>query len=529
MHPIRISICCLILPVILPGQNSTESEWVDLPLRQATVIDPVERGIETSESGGKVVEVVIGSSNRVPFTRPVSDWRIAELPGSVFVILAGGIRESLDLYLYESETGAVQVIDTDGGRLLADDFAGGQGSWPSFEGRDLVFFPFERADKLQLSVVNFQGQVLATKVMPLEVDAYQVRIDRRSQQLRLSFPERSEELRFLHPSAGRLVLDTGLILFSGPERRSLMLSNEGRRPLSLDLVIEGEGYRLIGDQNMDLPAQSSRELSLEMLAEADAEARLSITSPVAGASALVGLQNMPALAKASANLPRTQAGKPAEDLSPVIEPSPGKDLAPPNSMGNGEPAVSDHARVEVEAPKSAKVSFADIEMRRLNGTSIEISGRLVPSPRTSDEPSVSLRNRVTGREKAAVPGADGRFELRMAATDAELIEYGLSLQGEAPRYQLLGPVLPVLRREAGILRARGDAASSLLLLEVSVRGEDGLPTRVLRSWRLRVDTAGLAEIPLAELGRLDAERSFLLLASSPEGSLSQSALVRIKN
>ncbi|MHC5062452.1 MAG: hypothetical protein ACYTG5_00600 [Planctomycetota bacterium] len=529
MHPVSISICSLLLPCLAPGQVSDPSDWSRLPLRKAEVIDPVERGIEASVIGGKVVEIVIASGNRVPLTRPVSDWRIAELPGSVYVILAGGIRESLDLYLYASKSGVVQLIDTDGGRLLSEEFAQGEGSWPSFEGRELVFFPFEREDKLQMTVVNFQGQVLATQQLPLDVDGYQVQIHRESQQLRVSFPGRSEELRFLHPTAGRLVFDSGLVLFSGPERRGVLLRNEGRSALRIKLAVQGKGFRIIGKDDIEIPAQSSREVSLEMQSGADAQGRLSISSPVEGASGLIGLQNMPALADLAKPLEQTR-GEPGRGqadrnkAAPVREP-----VGKPQAAARGGEISSEKTRAAVATEEMPKLNLEHIEMRRLNGELIEVSGSLQISGAGERAARICLRNRSSGLEEGGNCSVDGAFSLRMSARDEEIIEYGLVLDDQEPEYLVLGPVLPVLKQDGKFLSARAGVESGLMLLEVSTREGESLPTRVLRSWRLRVDREGMARVPLAALGEVGGLRSFLLLASSPTGTLSQSAVVRVGN
>lgn len=525
MHSIEFFTISLLLISALPAQDAVASDWRGLPLRRAEILDPEQHGFRASRSAGKVVELVIGAGSRLPLQRPVSDWQIAELPGQVYVILAGGIRESLDLYLYEGKTGSVEVIGTDGGRLLPAEFGEDQGSWPLFEGRALVFFPYERDDKLHFTVVNFQGQVLARRILPLAVDAYRVEIDSRSYQVRVSFDMLGEALTFMHPAAPRLVLDAGTLRFSGPERRSVLLRNQGRRPLHVELTLEGQGYRIVGPHSAVIPASSTREITVEMSRLADDRASLVISSAVPGAQAVVGLYHSNALATASDSVP-VVAEPEAPPIADAQTVSDGV-VTDASDVPSAEPPFADHTSEVMPLPILGAEECAGFELRRLDGDRVEVSGRPLLASGHADVPDLLVRNHRSGEVCQGVLGKDGSFRITIAASDGDDLECGYANPEGEVSYRALAPILPALSYENGALFAQGRAGTEIMLLEVITRGAMDLPSRVLRCWRLVTDGRGRVRIPFSSLGVRKGPASFMLLSPRSGGQVSQTQVITV--
>ena len=69
--------------------------------------------------------------------------------GNGLVVLAGGVRDSLDLWLVDRREPRPHVLPTSGGRRLPESFNSGLGSWPLVEGPDLVLFAFVKEGRTE--------------------------------------------------------------------------------------------------------------------------------------------------------------------------------------------------------------------------------------------------------------------------------------------------------------------------------------------------------------------------------------------
>ena len=138
---------------------------------------------------------------------PVRDCAVGGTSGGDLIVLAGGGREQLDVYLVQSD-GHYRRYPTEGGRRMPRSFNDGQGSWPTVEGRHLVLMVFSREATPRFRALDFQARVQASRQLPPAVEGFQVRSDADLGLVEIRFGNAAPRLSFRHPLAPRLELSS---------------------------------------------------------------------------------------------------------------------------------------------------------------------------------------------------------------------------------------------------------------------------------------------------------------------------------
>ncbi len=228
-------------------------------------------GIEMQrDAKQKKVVVVTWGEVRIPLARPVSACAAALVgKGEELVVLAGGVRSSLDLYLVQKD-GEFERYDTDGGRRLVRSFNDGAGSWPAVEGRHLLLFAYEKGVGIEFRAMDFRGQVFIARTLPSNVSGWQVDSDPDGGEVRVTFGASAKALTFRHPLAPRLELRSGLLQFGKVDvgkrsRQMLELMNRGKRSLRLRITAPSTGFEIVTKPPEILAAGKSVRLRIDFV------------------------------------------------------------------------------------------------------------------------------------------------------------------------------------------------------------------------------------------------------------------------
>lgn len=178
---------------------------------------------------------------RIPLAEPVQDCTFGQsADGKMLAILAGGLRESLDLYLVDSSGGLLMRLPTYGGHCLPLAFNDGSGSLPALDGHDLVLFAFEREGRVHFRAIDPAGGVHASRELPLKVTGFRAVSDLRTSKVEVRFENSDLAARFDHPSAPVLELEPWVLTFPAtPVGEKVFATarilNKGRRSVEIPL------------------------------------------------------------------------------------------------------------------------------------------------------------------------------------------------------------------------------------------------------------------------------------------------------
>ena len=525
-------------PAARDGAADEEPQGSNLEVVRPLPPDAVQHKLDGDR---RITQVRLGDLE-VPLKDPVASCEAAQsADGKLAVLLAGGVRTSLDVYLVDRESGAFYVFRTFGGRRLPATFDGngGQGSWPSLEGKALVLLCYEKDARVQLRAIDFEGRIHASRELPLSTQRFHAASD--EYQVRVSFPD-EPPLLFPHPLAPRLELQSGMVAF-GPvvlgERaeRRLVLHNTGRRLLALRLELAPGAFALPAGGTWTVPPSGRTEVPLEFrpLEVGDQHVRLTIvprTREPQGAVVLLSGSGIDAAeaarveaAAAIGALPqlRPAGGGPPPARVPAVAVAPAVPAAVPPAAPPAPPALNapDPQQVWTERLGAARVAvrgqLSDEERRRLAGLPLTVEIAV------GDAPAVR------------VPvGDDGRFLCELAAERGERVRLTLVSGEQRSSAAVLGPLLPCLEQDGGELVVRAAPEQAFLLLAVAVAAdseEAGVEPRIARTlgaWRGRAAGAsGEARVPLAFLGSGSAPVHLIAVVES-DGKVQRSNVLTVK-
>ena len=329
-----------------------------------TPLQPIDKdGPHPVIPGGKGgrTEWVDWRGQRIPLAEAVLDCSFGQsADGKTLAILAGGLRESLDLYLVDHQGGVLMRLPTYGGHCLPRSFNDGAGSLPALDGQDLVLFAFEREGRIHFRAVDPAGGVHASaKDLSLEVTGFQATSNSRTSKVEVRFAGAAQALRFDHPSAPVFEVVPVVVTFPATpvgERvlGSVQVRNKGRRPVEVtpfgeagEFRIESTGRVMIGPGERAtlavsftprVPGSRTGQITLHGPRELVIRARgKGLDLPVVGlAGGAVGAEpHAPRVAWRSLTPARPVSGPPRSE-----EPA-------PLALSSGKPARS--ARAELEA------------------------------------------------------------------------------------------------------------------------------------------------------------------------------------
>ncbi|MEE9125542.1 MAG: hypothetical protein V3U11_00220 [Planctomycetota bacterium] len=500
-------------------------------LAQAGAVQPLSgdeslraQQISFERQEGRVVQVRWGK-HEIPMVPPAANLACGlSRDGDHLVLLANGVRDSLDLYFVGKKGGDFYRFQTDGGRRLRRDFNDGQGSWPWIEGSHLILFGYEKASRLQFRAVARSGQVHANRQLDLALKGWQVDADPDRGYVRVRFAGVSEPLEFHHPLSPRLELVNGLLEFGivklgSSSRRLLHLRNSGKRKLALRLLLSSVQFELSVGEALDRqlePGEHSRvAVIFKPRASGRQEARMKLLASGSIPELLVVLRGeaqAPTRRRAAAVAPKPTTRPADESGKPTLhKPRP---LAPPSlveyrvhPLGGGEVLLL--GRIETQASGTTKQTG----QRRL-----------------------SLRNAQTQTEVLALADAWGRFHARVRAADFVGIEIAVANGSRRSPWIEFGEVQPQLEIAGKDLIVRCLPDQQFLLLAVPPRepakegrAGHGLGS-ILGSWRGRAGSSVLGRYPLDFLGGNKDKKAPLALVLVTEvlGEKRTSARLRIR-
>jgi hypothetical protein len=520
-------LAALLAPWSTLATQSAPAAWP-----RAVPVDSAASGIEERRDGTQVVAVRFTRPRLcdVPLGRPVQDLAVGRFENGVFVILAGGVRESLDLYRVDPASGNIDRYETHGGRRLPDaTFGRGLGSLPVSTGRDLVLFAFEREREVVFSALGFPGTVHGVRRLPLSVDDYTVFHDPVTEEIRISFSADAPDLTFLHPRAPRLWLSAAEIVFDPMQigRRqatALQLENQSDQPLQLELRVVGAAF-VLGDgaetRRLELPPRQRRNVQVEFrpFEVGAATARLHIESAYATARAVVPL--------------RGEAIEPVATGVAVVPPAPVSSGS--STHGSSAPAPGRTMATPPPLPPLERSAIAEFAIEPLATGRVLVTGRLAAADAVRADPwaeleiELAVRNPRLRRDATGPLGPDGRFVVTVDAAAGDRLELALVDRWTLePRYCAGGRVPATLRRNGDVLVAGCRPRAEFLWLVVLAEGEDGsAASRVVRAWRGRGDASGRAELPVEFFGRLRPPFYAMILARDADGDRLASGLLAI--
>lgn len=218
-----------------------------------------------------------GVVDTIPLTPARERIALGRAGAGVLVVLAGGVRDSLDVYLARA-SGEIRRFSTDGGRRLPGSFAAGVGSWPVAVGADVFVLAYQKDERCELRALGFGEQMFASRSLPVATTGFEVQFESATSQIVVTLTGAAgvEPIRFLHPDAPRLHVDGGLLEFGtvtvGARGREVVrVTNPGSAALVIGLTLEGAGFALEGPPRLDLAAGAHTVLAV------------SFTPPSAGA------------------------------------------------------------------------------------------------------------------------------------------------------------------------------------------------------------------------------------------------------
>jgi hypothetical protein len=454
---------------------------------------------------GKVVEVVCDGV-QVPITDPAADCAVARVAdGSGLVILAGGIRESLDLYLVDTR-GGLRQFRTQGGRRLPATFNGDLGSWPISEGLDLVLFAYEQAGHIRFWALDFAGCMHASHQLPMNLSGFAAEWLDERQEVRVVFdgPGSGTSIQFPHPTAARLdvavqQVDFAEVPLGRVAEREVVLRNSGRRALEFRSQLEGTWFDLRDQAPKVIAPGAEARVVVRFRPQRTGErhGRLELRASGAVAHAVVTLQG------------RGAAGTPA--AYPLRLPAPQPAAAP------AQPAAPPPAPFDVSA---------DI----VSGGEVDVRGRLLAG--APPDAALVVRNFSNGETETAHQPRD---RVRVAAHAGDELAVACAGGGLCSEWIMLEPLAPSLHADGDgvVLRVRPGAAYLLCAVATvdDPRSEGGNRERIarpLKSWRGQADATGSVRVSRAALGCDAQPLDLVLVIAGPRGPL-RSPLLRLTN
>ncbi len=302
-----------------------------------------------------------GAIDTIPLAVPRERVALGRAGRDVLVVLAGGVRDSLDVYLARSN-GEIRRVASEGGRRLPSSFAGGLGSWPIAIGDTVFVFAYQKDERCELRAIGFGEQVFASRTLPATTTGFAVTHDGGTGQIDVVVqgPAPAETVRFVHPDAPRLRVDGGLLTFGevtvGAQGRSAVrVTNPGTRPVSVGLRVAGNGFSIEGVARTTVAAGVPAEIVVWFEPErAGAHqgtlhiglGELAEPLQVVLRGSAVALPPPPKVESVTDSAPTATVTPPSEPPSPEIAPSPAvvERLAPPTlRLGNGVVEVGGRA------------------------------------------------------------------------------------------------------------------------------------------------------------------------------------------
>ncbi len=469
--------------------------------------EALRRLITVERKDGLVVQVRWGK-HEIPMVRPAATLAFGlSRDGDQLVLLANGVRDSLDLYVFGKKTGDLYSFQTQGGRRLRRDFNGGQGSWPWVEGSHLILFGYEKEGKLEFRAVSRSGQVHADRQLDLALTGWQIDSDPDRGYVRVRFAGVQEPLEFHHPLSARLELEKGLLEFGTVQlgsstKRLLGLRNSGKRPMTLRLGLQSAQFELGATEPRErrlAPGGHSRiEVIFKPKTAGVHEARMKLAATGSIRDLLVVLRGE---ARAVSRVVTADTSKATTSTQEAAETGPKEERL-------DAPVLLEH------------------RLHPLGGGEVLVLGRIATAGRTRPLPQLSLRNAQTPGEVSSQPDADGRFHARLQAGQFARIEIATADGQRRSPWAELGEVQPQLEIAGTDLIVRCLPNQRFLLLAVP----PGSPTRILGSWRGRARSAGLVRYPLSSFGVKEGGTApmALVLVTEADGETRTSATLRVQ-
>lgn len=496
-----MGLACVLATLVATTLAAQEpQEWMRPTPIDGERIRPVlaaGAGADPASARFSAVDVQLGPDpdtdvERLPFSNPVRDIEIGRLPDGTVIVLAGGVREGLDVLRFDPTMGVLERYPTEGGRRLPTAFGGGRGSWPLADDAGLLLFAFERDDAVQFFAAVAR-RILASRTLPLECEDFRAHLDAASRRVEVEFldgaGESIDELDFPHPIAPRLVLEGaegGRVDFGevtvgeGPVTRRILFRNEGLYRLDGRIVVDEAGFAVDGDPALELaPGEEvGREVRFEPQAPGEIVARLRVESEAPSARGVVELRG------------RAREG-------PAAEPAGGAGADP--ITGGAPPGAGIEAAPTgaADAPRFERPDAVDLRALWVDVGRLSVAVRLAPE----DAHAPRLAVRLDGDDDRISTWPvyrPGQIEAVVAAQALELIEVAVVGPGGRGDWLAVGLVPAALRLEGRWVAVHAPAFSDFLLLEVVASDDPESTRRVLRAWRGRADGRGLARFDLAD-------------------------------
>jgi hypothetical protein len=516
-----------LVPLAGPVQALAQEPWsrpVPIDLGGAAGVTPVRAAV--AADGFVAVDVAVdGEVERLPFVAPVRDLEVGRLDGGVLIVLAGGVREDLDLYRFDPGSRAFVRYGTEGGRRLRSSFADGLGSWPLADQGGLLLFAFEREDSLHFRAV-VGGRVLASRALPVDCQGFAPRLDQQAWQVGVEFAGpgggAQARLEFAHPTAPRLrVLDApggrvdfGAFEVGGLVRRTIRFENFGGRVLAGEATVEG-GFALTaeGASTRALRIEPEQVLDVDLWARSGSAGpqlgRLVFQSPQPEARASIELR---AIARAA-----PEAAIPGPPTS-VGETEAGAAAAPARAADPDIPPPT------VASPVLARPDQVRLEARWRGSGRLLLVVRLAAADRGLGV--VWLRVGGEGAVAQRLPvQALGRVECEIEASALDPVELAAAGPTGPVGWDEVGRIPPALRFQGPWVVVHGPRDSVYELLQVD--GPQDGPRWVLRRWQGRTDGRGLARFDAATFAGEGAGPVRLQLAIESEGRVRRSQVLEI--
>ena len=497
----RVLALLATIATLIPGDGFCQDGGpssprpIDLGARGIRLVAPIEGPQDRIVALDFPVTVAgIDSTERLPLARAVQDVDVAVFRDGSFAVLAGGVREDLDIYRFDPIQHVVERHPTEGGRRRPSRFAGGLGSWPLVVGPGLVMFAFEAGDTVRFRAAHV-SRTIAERRLPLECEGFRVGFDPESYLVRVDFLGADDlaidQLQFVHPIAPRLTIEGvrgGIVAFDAPARdrsveRALLLRNVGARPLAFDLAVEGPfefEAALVGTQS--LRPDEVRQVTLRFPGgvAGSSSGTLRLTSPVAGVSQLLTLR-------------ATVAAPPPE---PVLQPPPGAVV----EVGHAADGVP-QPRARVAPPPVLKLhAERALAFRWRDEGEVRVTIRLAANAPRID--ALWIRNRRSGETVRARLELGSMVVVSLAAVAHDPIAVATRATDAGT---WIGNVPPGLHLDGEVVVIHAAPATSFLLVEVASEGSGMRLVGAGPAWQGRTDAAGLARVHAAALrGWVDA-------------------------
>jgi hypothetical protein len=436
------------------------------------------------------------------------------------VLLANGVRDSLDLYVVGKKAGDFYRFQTGGGRRLRRDFNGGQGSWPWVEGPHLILFGYEKDGKLEFRAVSRSGQVHANRQLDLALEGWQIESDPDRGYVRVRFAGVVEPLEFHHPLSPRLELVNGLLEFGSVQlgsstRQLLRLHNSGKRTLTLCLGLASEQF--------ELGATEARERRL-----------------APGERSIIAVIFKPKMAGVHEARMKLSASGSIRELLVVLrgEAQAAGKVVPATAFKPTTPSAHDPAGPTREKAMLLVPSLRQHRLHPLGGGEVLVLGRIVIETGETGPRQLSLRNAMTHAEVSTQADSAGRFHARLRVKDFVRIEIAAADGKRRSHWIELGEVQPQLEIAGNgkdlIVRCLPDQQFLLLAVPPQSSAGDGQKTqgsaRIFGSWRGRAGSTGLMRYLLSSLGTRDDGTApmALVLVTEVDGEKRTSARLRVQ-